>query len=56
VRLILSPFFNQLTDEKLYGHFMQDNVTADIAKNSIKASDDVFGEQVISQGRRLLSP
>lgn len=29
VRLILSPFFNQLADdEKSYGHFMQDNATA----------------------------
>jgi hypothetical protein len=29
MRLILSPFFDQLTDEeKLKGHFMQDNATA----------------------------
>jgi hypothetical protein len=29
VRLILSLFFSQLTDEeKLYGHFVQDNATA----------------------------
>jgi hypothetical protein len=46
--LILSPFFGQLTDEKLHGHFMQDNATAHTANNSMIALDDVFGEQVIS--------
>jgi hypothetical protein len=44
VRLILSPFFGQLTDEKLYGHFMQDNVTVHTAKNSMVALDEVFGK------------
>jgi hypothetical protein len=45
VRLILSPFFGQLTDEKkLYGHFMQDNATAQTANNSMVALDEVFGE------------
>jgi hypothetical protein len=45
VRLILSPFFNQLTDEeKSYGHFMQDNATAHTANNSVVALDEVFGK------------
>jgi hypothetical protein len=45
VRLILSPFFDQLTGEKeLYGNFMQDNATAHIAKNSMAALDEVFGK------------
>jgi hypothetical protein len=51
VRLILSPFFDQLTDEeKSYGHFMQDNATAHTANNSMVALDEVFGERVISRG------
>jgi hypothetical protein len=40
VRLIPPHFFNQLTDGKMYGHFMQDNVTAQTAKNSIDASNE----------------
>jgi hypothetical protein len=45
VRLILSPFFGQLTnEEKLYGNFMQDNATAQILNNSVVALDEVFGE------------
>jgi hypothetical protein len=49
VRLILSPFFDQLTDEeKSYGHFMQDNATAHTANNYMVALDEVFGERVIS--------
>jgi hypothetical protein len=51
VRLILSPFFDQLTDEeKSYGHFMQDNATVHTANNSMVALDEVFGERVISRG------
>jgi hypothetical protein len=38
--LILSPFFDQLTDdEKSYEHFMQNNAAAQTAKNSIDAID-----------------
>lgn len=45
VRLILSPFFNQLTDkEKLYGNFMLDYATAHISNKSVVASDEVFGK------------
>jgi hypothetical protein len=47
VRLILSPFFSQMTDEKLYGHFMKDNATARTVKNSVVALDGVFGERAI---------
>jgi hypothetical protein len=49
VRLSLSSFFSQLTDEvKSYGHFMQDNATAHTANNSVVALDEVFCERVIS--------
>jgi hypothetical protein len=44
VRLILSPFFDELTDEKLYGHFMQDNATAHTVNSSTVALDEVFGK------------
>jgi hypothetical protein len=37
-RLILSPFFDQMTDdEKLYGRVMQDNAMPHTTKNSINA-------------------
>jgi hypothetical protein len=50
VRLILSTFFYELTDdEKSYEHFMEANTTAHTAKNAIDALDEVFGEQVISE-------
>jgi hypothetical protein len=53
VRLILSSFFEQMTDkEKSHGHFMQDNATPHTANNSMDESDEVFREQVISQGLR----
>jgi hypothetical protein len=48
VRLSLSPFFGQLTDEKSYKYFMQDNATAHTANNSMAALEKVSGEQVIS--------
>jgi hypothetical protein len=48
VRLILSPLFGQLTDEKSYGHFMQDNATAHTANNSVVALHEAFGERVRS--------
>jgi hypothetical protein len=48
VRLILSLFFSQLTDEKSYGYFMQDNATAHTVNNSMVTLDEVFSEQVIS--------
>lgn len=52
VRLILTPFFEQLVEEeKLHRHFMQDNATAHTANNSMDAIDEIFGERVIS--RRL---
>jgi hypothetical protein len=36
VKFILSPFFDQLTDEeKSYGHFMQVNATVHIAINPV---------------------
>jgi hypothetical protein len=36
VRMILFSFFSQVTDEeKLYGHFVQDNVTAHNEYNSM---------------------
>jgi hypothetical protein len=40
----LSPFFCQLTHEKLYRHFMQDNATAHIVNNSVVTLDEVFSE------------
>jgi RNAse (barnase) inhibitor barstar len=48
MRLILSPFFDQMTDEeKLYRHFMQSNSMAHTANNSVDALDGFFGNQVI---------
>jgi hypothetical protein len=50
-RLIISPFFSQLTGEgKLYRHFMQDNIVTYTAINSVDALDEVCGEPVISLG------
>jgi hypothetical protein len=37
MRLTLSPFFNQLNDEKSYGNFMQENTTAHNENNSMDA-------------------
>jgi hypothetical protein len=48
MRLILSHFFCQLTDEKSYGHFMQDNATAHTPNNYMIAIDEAFGERMIS--------
>jgi hypothetical protein len=49
VKLILSPFFDQLTaDEKWYGHFMQDNAIAHTANNSMDALAYVFTKWVLS--------
>jgi hypothetical protein len=51
VRLILPPFFDKLTVEEIsYGHFTQENATAHNAQNSVNASDEIFGERVISRG------
>jgi hypothetical protein len=48
VRLILSPFFSQVTDEeKLYGHFMKDNATARTVNSSVVALEEVFSERDI---------
>jgi hypothetical protein len=47
VRLILSPFFGQPTDNtELYRKMMQDHATAHSVNNSMVALDDIFGEQV----------
>lgn len=46
----LSLFFSQLDDEKLYGNFMKDNTMAHTVNNSVDALDEVFDEQIISQG------
>jgi hypothetical protein len=47
IRLILSPFFSQLTDEKTYGHFMEDNAAAHTVDNSVVALDKVFSKRVM---------
>jgi hypothetical protein len=40
-----SPIFSQLTgDEKSSRQFMQDNVISHIAKSTLDALDEVFGE------------
>lgn len=45
VTLILSLFFNQLTDEgKSYGQFMEDNATTHTAKDSTDAFTDTSGK------------
>jgi hypothetical protein len=38
--VILSPFFNQVTDEENYKTLMQDIATADIANNSANTSGE----------------
>jgi hypothetical protein len=44
-RLIILPFLDKFTEEeKFYWHFMQDNATIHIAKNSMAALSEVFGE------------
>jgi hypothetical protein len=50
MRFILSPFSQSTDWWKLYAHFMQNNATAHNANNFMVALDNVFGEQVISQG------
>jgi hypothetical protein len=53
--LILSLFFDQLSrEEKLYEHFMQQNVISHNAKNPVFALNEVFGERVHSRGLWLL--
>jgi hypothetical protein len=51
VRVSLSLFFSQLDDEgKPYGNFMNDNTMAHAVNNPVDALDEVFDEQIISQG------
>jgi hypothetical protein len=51
--LILTPFFEQLTDEEIsYRNYMQVNETAHIANNFMDTSDEVFGEFVVRWGQR----
>jgi hypothetical protein len=50
MRLVLSPFFDQVTDdEKLYWNFMQNNAMACTANNSMDSLGEFFSERVISQ-------
>jgi hypothetical protein len=42
IRLILSPFIKLTGEGKLYKHFMQDNIVAHIANNSVDALDGIF--------------
>jgi hypothetical protein len=45
VRLIPSPFFDQLTsEEKSHEHFMQDNAMAHNVNSFMDALDEVFGK------------
>jgi hypothetical protein len=49
-RLNLCLFFYELSDEeKSYGHFMQDNASANTVNNSVFALDEIFGERIISR-------
>jgi hypothetical protein len=51
VNNILSPFFNQLTDEETqYGYFQQDNATAHTANAAMVAIWEVFEDRIISRG------
>jgi hypothetical protein len=45
--LILTPFFRELTEEKMYGYFMQDNATAHTADFSMTVLEQVYGEWLI---------
>ena len=48
---ILEPFFDQLTEqEKQQGCFQQDGATAHMARVSMAAVSEVFGDHVISHG------
>jgi hypothetical protein len=45
VKLILSSVFSQLAcEEKLYGHFMQDNAKTQTTNSSLNTLDKIFGE------------
>jgi len=43
----LTHFFDQLPDEKIYWHFMQDYAVAHIAHDFINALEKVLGEYVL---------
>jgi hypothetical protein len=49
VQGILGQFFPQLTEEeRFYGWFQQDSITAHTARMSMQALSSVFGERIIS--------
>jgi hypothetical protein len=51
VKLILTPFFRELTEEeKTNGYFMQDNTTAHSANHSMNEINQLFGDRVVSRG------
>jgi hypothetical protein len=50
VRLILTPFFRELTEEeKTDGYFVQDNATTHTANHLMKERNQVFGDRVASR-------
>jgi predicted transcriptional regulator len=49
VEVIHGQFFSELTEEeRLYGWFQQDSITAHTVHMSMKALSDVFGNRIIS--------
>jgi hypothetical protein len=47
----MEQFFEQMTDdERQHGYFQQDNATAHIARNSVRALQKVFDDKIISTG------
>jgi hypothetical protein len=53
VRLILTPFFRELTEEeKTCGYFKQDNATAHTASHSMNEINQVFGDRMVSRWLR----
>lgn len=51
MRLILSPFFCQLTDEEqIARNCIQDNATTHISNNSMGELSEVFGGEVVGLG------
>jgi inhibitor of nuclear factor kappa-B kinase subunit alpha len=51
VQAILGQLFPELTEEeRLYGRFQQDSVTAHTARISMQALSDVFRDRIISSG------
>jgi hypothetical protein len=50
VKDMYRSLFSELTEERLYGWFQQDSVTAHTARMSMQTLSGVFGERIITTG------